>query len=169
MSGNGVRPLSPRNREFALQVLSHVAGNVNEAPRYTIGVWEGSSMRAICHASSLAGALLALRAELEGRRQDERVTVAYPRWLEICGLVRRLEQRADTDCIAAARYLEDLQAQLLTATAQIEPASNRVTNHDPQGKTLPVPFTSLSASGLTTNGNKKSSRKVPTKKNGAER
>ena len=146
-----------------------MSGNVNEAPRYTIGVWEGSSMRAICHASSLAGALLALSAELEGRRQDERVTVSYPRWLEICGLVRRLGQRADTDCIAAARYLEDLQALLLTATAQLESAANRGSNRDLPGKTVSVPFTSLSASALATSDNKKSSTKLPRKNNRAER
>ncbi len=168
MPCNGSRPITSSNREVAFQVLRHVAGN-DESPRYTIGVWEGPGLRAICHARSLAGALLALSAELEGRREDERVTVSYPRWLEICGLVRRLEQRPDTDCIAAARYLENLQAQLLTTTAQLESARNHVANNDPPGKTLSTPFTSLSSSGLTTNGNKKLSTKPLRKNNRFER
>lgn len=118
-----------RNRELGLQVLVHVGTNADAASRYTIGVWDGTQMRAICHVSSLAGALLALAAELEGVTKDENasITDSYPRWSEIAGLVKRLGQRADTDCLAAALCLEDFYARLHSAVAHLETVLDRLT------------------------------------------
>lgn len=116
-------PSATSNREFALQVLKHV--RQNGAHAYTIGVWEGQTLRAICHVKGIAGALLALAKEFENAPEDYS-PVSYIRWSEIASLVSRLGHRADTDCVAAAEYLQDLHAQLHTTTGELELALERL-------------------------------------------
>jgi len=68
--------LATGNREFDLHlhVLEHRCEE--RAPRYTIGVWDhapqGAGLRAICHIRSLAGALLAISAELDSDDRGEK-------------------------------------------------------------------------------------------------
>jgi hypothetical protein len=118
-------PLSlvTNNREFDLHVLKHV--RPNEPATYTIGVWEGKTVRAICHIKRIAGALLAITKECEETPEDHS-PVSYPRWSEVASLVRRLSHRADTDCIAAGEYIEDLHARLHNTTAELETALERL-------------------------------------------
>lgn len=116
-------PPATFNREFAVQILKHMRDN--GTPAYTIGVWEGRTLRAICHSKGIAGALLALAKEFENSLEDHS-PVSYPRWSELASLVSRLSHRADTDCIAAAEYLEDLHAKLHNTTAELELALERL-------------------------------------------
>ena len=51
------------NIEFALHVLKRRASSGDD--RYTIGRWEGTVLRAICHDACLDAALSALRREME--------------------------------------------------------------------------------------------------------
>jgi hypothetical protein len=52
------------NTEFALHVFKRRAG-AREVELYTIGVWDGSHQRAICHDACLECALDAIRCEME--------------------------------------------------------------------------------------------------------
>jgi hypothetical protein len=114
-----------RNRQLNFHVLQHRQGD--GVSQYTIGVWEGSVLRAICHTSSLSGALLALSGELESTEQPKDPTIAYPKWSDVRELVRRLSRRTDTDCLAAAGYLEDLHARLHNAVGDLESIQDRLT------------------------------------------
>ncbi len=57
MNGNG-------NAEFDLHVFRRRAGG-QKGDRYTIGFWEGTYQRAICHDAGIDGALAAIRNEME--------------------------------------------------------------------------------------------------------
>src|SRR6266852_2227919 len=57
MSTNG-------NAEFGLHVFKRRASG-QKGDRYTIGVWEGTYQRAICHDACIEGALAAIRDEME--------------------------------------------------------------------------------------------------------
>jgi hypothetical protein len=113
------------NRQLNFHVLQHRQGD--GVSRYTIGVWEGSELRAICHTSSLSGALLALSGELESIDQSKQPTIVYPKWSDIRELVRRLSRRTDADCVTAARLLEDLHARLHNAVGDLESTLDRLT------------------------------------------
>ncbi len=52
------------NAEFGLHVFKRRASG-NKGDRYTIGVWEGTHRRAICHDACMDGALAAIRNEME--------------------------------------------------------------------------------------------------------
>lgn len=57
--------ISPNgNAEFGLHFFKRWAG-AKKVDRYTIGVWEGTHQRAICHDASLECALAAVRREME--------------------------------------------------------------------------------------------------------
>jgi hypothetical protein len=56
--------ISNGNTEFGLHVLKRRASG-QQGDRYTIGVWEGTCQRAICHDASLDSAMAALRREME--------------------------------------------------------------------------------------------------------
>ena len=57
MTGNG-------NAEFDLHVFRRRASG-QKGDRYTIGFWEGTCQRAICHDACIDGALAAIRNEME--------------------------------------------------------------------------------------------------------
>lgn len=57
MSTNG-------NAEFGLHVFKRRASG-QRGDRYTIGVWEGTHQRAICHDACIDDALAAIRDEME--------------------------------------------------------------------------------------------------------
>jgi hypothetical protein len=69
--------MSTRNREFSLKIGTlgfHVFKRIapdSEVPRYTVGVWEGTVQRAICHDACLPCALAAIRREVEKSEQSE--------------------------------------------------------------------------------------------------
>lgn len=111
------------NREFGLHILKHV--HEKEPSTYTIGVWEGQTLRAICHIKGLSGALLAIAKEFEGSGETP-APLTYPRWSEVASLVSRLSNRADTDCLAAAGYIEELHARLHNTTGELELALERL-------------------------------------------
>src|SRR5260370_32266017 len=123
MTSNNIGALGSGNREFDLHfhVLEHRCEG--RAPRYTIGVWEqttqGAGLRAICHIRSLPGALLAITGELDKGTRPESVEITYPRWSDIAALVKRLHNRAGTDCNSPAEMLEDLHARLHNTTAEL--------------------------------------------------
>jgi hypothetical protein len=52
------------NAEFGLHVFKRRASG-QKGDRYTIGVWEGTHQRAICHDACIDGALAAIRNEME--------------------------------------------------------------------------------------------------------
>lgn len=57
--------MSPNhNVEFGLHLFKRRAGKQG-VDRYTIGVWEGTFQRAICHDACIDCALAALRREME--------------------------------------------------------------------------------------------------------
>jgi hypothetical protein len=60
---DNLQVLASPNREFGFQVLRHL--RADGTPVYTIGIWEESVLRCICHAHPIATALLALRREFE--------------------------------------------------------------------------------------------------------
>jgi hypothetical protein len=123
MAGSNALAVATKNREFDLRVLVH--DRHNAPPAYTIGVWEGKNLRAICHIKGIDGALLAVGKELN-QSDDRSPCISYPRWSEIAGLVQRLGNRADTDCVAAAGYLEDLHARLHNAMGELEASEERL-------------------------------------------
>jgi hypothetical protein len=84
-------------------------------------------LRAICHGTSLSGALLALSGELENVEPVNHPASEYPKWSEVRELVSRLGERGDADCAAAAKQLEDLHARLHNAVADRESILNRLT------------------------------------------
>jgi hypothetical protein len=57
------------NAEFAFQVLKRRASG-QKGDRYTIGVWERTYQRAICHDASIDLALAAIRNEMEKAGQS---------------------------------------------------------------------------------------------------
>ena len=65
MSTNG-------NAEFGLHVFKRRASGQN-GDRYTIGVWEGSYQRAICHDACIDDALAAIRDAMEKASQQYQV------------------------------------------------------------------------------------------------
>jgi len=85
MTSNNIAALASGNREFDLHlhVLEH--GCEGGASRYTIGVWEqttlGAGLRAICHIRPLPDALLAIMGELT-RVRDTRV-LKSPRSMQL--------------------------------------------------------------------------------------
>ena len=108
--------------EFDLRVLRH--SRSAGTPIYTIGVWENGSLRSICNGRPIAIALLAIGREFESRSGPSRIS--YPRWSEIAELVRRLDNRADTDCIAAAAHLADLHTRLHNTIGELQLALERL-------------------------------------------
>jgi len=52
------------NAEFGLHVFKRRASG-QKGDRYTIGVWEGTRQRVICHDARIDGALTAIRNEME--------------------------------------------------------------------------------------------------------
>jgi hypothetical protein len=62
------------NADFSLVVHSfHVFKRQSREPKvdlYTIGIWEGTVQRALCHDACLDCALKAIRCEIEKRGQD---------------------------------------------------------------------------------------------------
>lgn len=110
--------LTGNNQQFTVHILQHQ--RENEAPRYTVSVWEESQLRAICHVSSLSGALLALSGELESTTPSQVPVIAYPKWSDIRELVEKLRGRKDSDSVAAADDLEDLQCRLHNAVGNFE-------------------------------------------------
>jgi hypothetical protein len=66
------------NQEFSLTVFPlsfHVFKRTSadsQIPLYTVGVWEGTVQRAICHDACLACALAAIRREVETCQQSEK-------------------------------------------------------------------------------------------------
>ncbi len=52
------------NAEFGLHVFKRRASG-QKGDRYTVGVWEGTYQRAICHDACIDGALAAIRGEME--------------------------------------------------------------------------------------------------------
>jgi hypothetical protein len=90
-------------------------------------VWQGSLLHAICHVTSLSGALLALSGELEKVEQTNESAMEYPKWSDVRELVRRLSDRDDADCAAAAEQLEDLHARLHNAVGDRESILDRLT------------------------------------------
>jgi hypothetical protein len=113
------------NQQFNFHVLKHRQNDGRT--RYTIGVWEGTQLRAICHASSLSGALLALSGELESVERPKDPASDYPKWSDIRELVERLNGRRDPDSTMAAGHLEDLHARLHNAIADLETIRERLT------------------------------------------
>ncbi len=79
MTSNNIAALASGNREFDLHlhVLEH--GCEGGASRYTIGVWEqttlGAGLRAICHIRPLPDALLAIMGELDKGARHESVEI----------------------------------------------------------------------------------------------
>jgi hypothetical protein len=57
-----------RNTEFSLHVFKRRTDG-QRGDRFTIGVWEGIGLRAICHDACLTSALVALRHEIEDAGQ----------------------------------------------------------------------------------------------------
>lgn len=117
--------LTPGNQQFTLHILQH--RRENAAPRYTLSVWEETQLRAICHVSSLSGALLALSGELESATSSQVPVINYPKWSDIRELVEKLRERKDGDCVAAADDLEDLQCRLHNAVGNLEVLLDHVT------------------------------------------
>jgi hypothetical protein len=113
------------NQQFNFHVLKHRQSDGRS--RYTIGVWEGTRLRAICHASSLSGALLALSSEVESVERPKDPAIDYPKWSNIRELVGRLKHQGGADCLAAAEQLEDLHARVHNAVADLEALSERLT------------------------------------------
>jgi hypothetical protein len=115
---------APAYREFDLHlhVLEHHSKGAES--RYTLGIWkrskDGAGIRAICHASILREALLAIAKEFDKGAERDSAEIKYPRWSEIAPLVRKLNQRGDEDSRGAAEMLEDLQARLHNATADLD-------------------------------------------------
>lgn len=105
----------PSSRQFNFHVLRQSG---HRGIRYTIGVWEGSTLRAVCHSANLSRALLALSAELESANAPEVVQQGPLEWDDLRRLVERLRIRADEDCGKAAEQIEELHAQLHRATAE---------------------------------------------------
>jgi hypothetical protein len=69
-SVSGASPMSTNgNAEFGLHVFKRRASG-QRGNRYTIGVWEGTCQRAICHDACIDGALAALRDEMEKAGQS---------------------------------------------------------------------------------------------------
>jgi len=60
------------NAEFGLHVFKRRASG-QQGDRYTIGVWEGTYQRVICHDACIDGALAALRSEMEKSGQSPAV------------------------------------------------------------------------------------------------
>ena len=56
--------ISNGNTEFGLHVFKRRAPG-EQGDRYTIGVWEGTCQRAICHDACLECAIAAIRQEME--------------------------------------------------------------------------------------------------------
>ena len=54
----------PANREFSVHVHK-LMGNAQRPALFTIGLWEGNVLRAICYTQPLDAALLAVRKVLE--------------------------------------------------------------------------------------------------------
>jgi hypothetical protein len=59
------------NTEFALHVFKRRTPEKQE-DRYTIGVWKGNVLLAICHDAFLESAIVALRGELERGRGEQK-------------------------------------------------------------------------------------------------
>jgi hypothetical protein len=116
----------PCARQFSFHVVRHRRRPAGGA-RYTIGVWEGTLLRSICHARSLSGALLALSGELEDGERSMETTIVYPKWSDLRELVERLRHRGDEDCVTAAGHLEELHARLHRAVADLESTLDRLT------------------------------------------
>jgi hypothetical protein len=69
-SVSGASPLSTNgNAEFGLHVFRRRASG-QKGDCYTIGVWEGTQQRAICHDASIDDALAAIRSEMEKAGQS---------------------------------------------------------------------------------------------------
>jgi hypothetical protein len=69
-SVSGANPMSTNgNAEFGLHVFKRRASGQNR-DCYTIGVWEGTQQRAICHDASIDDALAAIRDEMEKAGQS---------------------------------------------------------------------------------------------------
>jgi hypothetical protein len=113
------------NQQFSFHVLQHRART--GALQYTVGIWQGSLLRAICHGTSLSGALLALSGELERSEASKQPANDYPKWSDVRDLVSRLSERGDADCGAAAEQVEDLHARLHNAIADREATLDRLT------------------------------------------
>lgn len=109
---------TPSNQQFTFHVLQHRRENAE--PRYTLSVWEEKQLRAICHVSSLSGALLALSSELETATPSNLPANTYPKWSNIRELVAKLRGRKDADSVAAAESLEDLHCRLHNAVGNLE-------------------------------------------------
>jgi len=130
MINNNGSVSASRGREFDLHlhVLEH--GCDSGTPRYTLGVWErtskGVGLRAICHMRPLAEALPAISKELGKHPQSHPFEIKYPTWSEIAELVKHLHSRGDTDSVSAANIMEDLQARLHNATAELDLALERL-------------------------------------------
>jgi len=78
-SAAGPSPASTNgNAEFGLLVFKRRASG-QQGDRYTIGVWEGTYHRAICHDACIDGALAAIRGEMEKAGQVPRVLDRVPR------------------------------------------------------------------------------------------
>jgi hypothetical protein len=69
-SVSGANPMSTNgNAEFGLHVFKRQASG-QRGDRYTIGVWEDTQQRAICHDASIDDALAAIRDEMEKAGQS---------------------------------------------------------------------------------------------------
>jgi hypothetical protein len=70
------------NAEFGLHVFKRRASG-QRGDRYTIGAWEGTQQRAICHDACIDDALAALRDEME--KAGRSLRRATPRELQRSG------------------------------------------------------------------------------------
>ena len=113
------------NRQLNFYVLKH--RRPDGRARYTIGVWQGTLLRSICHAASLSGGLLALSGELQDEERSSDPIIVYPKWSDLRELAKRLRHRGDDDGVAAAAHLEDLHARLHSAVADQESTLDRLT------------------------------------------
>lgn len=60
----------PRDSEFSLHV-HRIGATAKHEPLYTIGIWEGTTLHAICHVQRIEGALASIRCLLEQIDQHE--------------------------------------------------------------------------------------------------
>ncbi len=56
--------------KLSFHIFKRVSGD-SQVPLYTVGVWEGTIQRAICHDGCLTCALVAIRREIEKSEQSE--------------------------------------------------------------------------------------------------
>jgi hypothetical protein len=106
------------SREFTCDIVEHRREGAES--RYTIGVWDNTEMRAICHCCSLSAALLALSSEMDSTVPRVVPSIACPKWSDIRDLVGRLKRHRDPDSITAAAELEDLHARLHNAVGSAQ-------------------------------------------------